>query len=84
MNVISLDIAKQDFEAVVARVLADAEPTIVQMATGESIVMVSLEDFNAWRETAYLLQNPANAAHLRQSISEAQAGNLAARELSDS
>jgi len=84
MNVISLDIAKQDFEAVVARVLADAEPTMVQMATGESVVMVSLEDFNSWRETAYLLQNPANAAHLHKSITEAQTGNLAARELSDS
>jgi antitoxin YefM len=81
MNVISLDDAKQDLEAVVARVLADAEPTIVNTTSGESIVMVSLEDFNAWRETAYLLQNPANAAHLRQSIAEAQSGNITPHEL---
>jgi antitoxin YefM len=81
MNVISLDSAKQDLEAVVAKVLADAEPTIVNTADGESIVIVSLEEFNAWRETAYLLQNPANAAHLRQSIAQAQAGKVAPHEL---
>jgi antitoxin YefM len=81
MNVISLDSAKQDLEAVVAKVLADAEPTIVNTADGESIVIVSLEEFNAWRETAYLLQNPANAAHLRQSIAQSQAGKVAPHEL---
>ena len=81
MNIISIDSAKQDLDAVVARVLADAEPTILNTTSGESIVMVSLDDFNAWRETAYLLQNPANAAHLRQSIAQAQAGNVSPHEL---
>jgi antitoxin YefM len=83
MHTVSLDHAKQEFEAVVARVLADAEPTIVNTPAGESVVVVPLDDFEAWQETAYLLRNPANAEHLRKSISEAEAGNVASRELTD-
>jgi len=83
MHTISLDHAKQQFEAVVARVLADAEPTVVNTPEGESVVVVPLDDYEAWQETAYLLRNPANAAHLRQSIAEADAGNVVARELLD-
>ncbi len=83
MNFISLNSAKQDLDGVIARVLSDAEPTVVGTDSGESVVLVSLDDFNAWRETAYLLQCPANAAHLRQSIAEAEAGELSPRELTE-
>jgi antitoxin YefM len=83
MHTVSLDHAKQQFEAVVARVLADAEPTVVNTPEGGSVVVVPLDDYEAWQETAYLLRNPANAAHMRQSIAEADAGNIVARELLD-
>jgi antitoxin YefM len=83
MHTISLDHAKQQFEAVVARVLADAEPTVVNTPEGESVVVVPLDDYEAWQETAYLLRNPANAAHLRQSIAEAEAGKFQSRTLAD-
>ena len=46
-------------------------------------VLVSEEDWRAIQETLYLLSNPANAAHLRQSIAEAQAGKLEERNLVD-
>ena len=74
METISLDRAKKEFEAVVARVLADAEPTIVSTPAGESVVVLPLDDYEAWQETAYLLRTPANAAHLRKSIEEARGG----------
>jgi antitoxin YefM len=83
MHTVSLDEARQGFEAVVARVLADAEPTIVQTPSGESVAVVPLNDFEAWQETAYLLRTPANAAHLRHSIGEADSGNVSARDLSE-
>jgi antitoxin YefM len=40
-----------------------------------------LDEFNSWKETLYLLSNPANAAHLRRSIAEAKAGKSKKREL---
>jgi len=83
MHAISLDEAKHEFDAVVARVLADAEPTIVSTPAGDSVVVVPLADFEAWQETAYLLRSPANAAHLRHSIAEAEAGNVHAHDLAE-
>ena len=81
MHTISLDHAKQDLDAVVARVLADAEPTVLSTPSGESVVVVSLDDFEAWQETNYLLRTPANAEHLRKSIAEAQTGRVSPRDL---
>jgi antitoxin YefM len=81
MNTISLDHAKHEFEAVVAKVLANAEPTVVSTPGGESVVVVPLGDFEAWQETAYLLRSPANATHLRASIAEAEAGKVQAHDL---
>lgn len=83
MNIVNLDDAKVDFEGFVARVLSEDEPTVVRTATGESVVVVSLAEFDAWRETAYLLRDPANAAHLRKSLAEAEEGKIAPSELSD-
>jgi antitoxin YefM len=83
MNTVSLDEARDGFDAVVARVLADAEPTIVRTPSGESVAVVPLGDFEAWQETAYLLRVPANAAHLRRSIAEAEAGKGQSRELAE-
>ena len=80
MHTVSLDEASQGFDAVVARVLADAEPTIVQTPSGESVAVVPPSDFEAWQETAYLLRTPANAAHLRKSIAEAEGGILSVRD----
>jgi antitoxin YefM len=36
---------------------------------------MALDEFNAWQETFYLLSNPANAAHIFQSIKEIEAGD---------
>jgi antitoxin YefM len=42
--------------------------------TGQQAVVLPLDEYTTWQEIRYLLANPANAAHLRQSIAEAQAG----------
>lgn len=81
MHTVTLDEARKGFEAVVARVLADAEPTIVETPSGESVAVVPLADFESWQETAYLLRTPANVAHLRTSIAQAESGSLHVRDL---
>ena len=71
MNALPLDSVKQNLEGFVARVLADSEPLVVETTSGQQVVMMPMEDFSSWQETAYLLKNPANAAHLRKSLAEA-------------
>lgn len=43
--------------------------------------MLSLEDFQALEETAYLLRNPANARRLLSASSQLAAGKGVVREL---
>jgi antitoxin YefM len=81
MNVVTVDEAKRNLDSLIAKVVSNAEPTIITTDTGQQIVLLPLDEFNAWQETAYLLSNPANAAHLRQSIAEAQLGKIVEREL---
>jgi antitoxin YefM len=81
MNVVTVNEAKRNLDGLIATVFSNAEPTLITTDTGRQIVLLSLDEFNAWQETAYLLSNPANAAHLRQSITEAQSGRITPHEL---
>ncbi|KEI66374.1 hypothetical protein A19Y_1303 [Planktothrix agardhii NIVA-CYA 126/8] len=44
---------------------------------------MSLDEFNSWQETLYLLSNPANAEHLLESIKQAESGKKSVRQLVD-
>jgi antitoxin YefM len=81
MNAVTLQHAPQNLASVIADVVADAEPVIICADSGEQVVCMPLDEFNAWKETLYLLSNPANAEHLRQSIAEAQRGAVEAHDL---
>ncbi len=49
----------------------------------QSVVMLSLSDYKALEETAYLLRSPKNAKRLLESILELESGKGAERELLD-
>lgn len=83
MTSIPIETARQDFDGLVDRVLAGPEPIVVSNSSGGSIVMVPLADFPSWQETAYLLGNPANAAHLRASIEQIKLGRVSERQLDE-
>ena len=83
MNAVTVKEAKLKLEQLLAQILADAEPTIVVTESGEQVVFLPLDEYNSWKETLYLLANPANAAHLRRSIAEAEGGAVEEHELLD-
>ena len=65
----------------IEQVIADAEPTIICGDKGQKVVILSLDEFNSWQETLYLLSNPANSDHLRRSIKEDLSGKAIDRDL---
>ncbi|HWH18400.1 MAG TPA: type II toxin-antitoxin system prevent-host-death family antitoxin [Allosphingosinicella sp.] len=81
MDVISYSDTRANLKEVMDRVVADRAPVIVSRQKAESVVMVSLADWNAMEETMHLLSSPANAARLRQSIEQLDAGGGTEREL---
>jgi antitoxin YefM len=83
MTAMTLNEAKENLERVIKQVIDDDEPAIVCTESGEQVVVLPLDEFNSWKETIYLLSNPANAEHLRKSIQRATAGQILEKELID-
>lgn len=83
MNTVQLTTGGFDISALVSQVIAESKPTVIETPAGESAVIMPLQEFTAWQETAYLLSNSANAAHLRKSIAEASSGHAALHQLDE-
>lgn len=65
------------------RVCEDHAPLIVTRKSSASVVMISLEDYEALEETSYLLRSPKSARRLLESIAELEAGSGAERKLAE-
>ena len=74
MDTISYTTARAHLAATMTRVCQDHEPLIITRSNAPSVVMLSLDDFNALEETAYLLRTPKNATRLLASIAQLEAG----------
>jgi antitoxin YefM len=81
MDAITTRQASQNLDGLIAKVIADIEPTIVCNDDGQKAILMSLDEFNSWQETLYLLSDPANAEHLRRSLEEAQSGKILEKTL---
>jgi len=77
----TLNNAKRNLENLIRQVMNNMEPTIICSDDGEKAVLVSLDEYNSWQETLYLLSTPANAEHLRKSIAQVYEGRVTEREL---
>jgi len=75
MDTISYTSAHSNFTGTMDKACVDRSPIIITRKNGNSVVMISLEDYQAMEETAYLLRSPANARQLLKSIAELEAGN---------
>ncbi|MGJ8514520.1 Antitoxin YefM [Carnimonas sp. R-84981] len=74
MKNISYSEARQNLSAVMYEVAEDNAPILVTRQNGAACVLMSLDEYNALEETAYLLRSPANARHLMDSIEELRNG----------
>jgi antitoxin YefM len=84
MEAITYTEARNRLAETIDRVTANHEPVIITRRGREAVVMLSLEDFNAWQETEYLTRSAANAADLIQAVEEIrERRNLVRRELSE-
>ena len=64
-------------------VVNDREEVVITRAGHEPVVIVSLDDYESLKETAYLLRSPENARRLIASIERLESGGGAQHELAE-
>lgn len=74
MKTMSYSESRKNYASVLDAVVDDREEIVITRAGHEPVVIVSLEDYESLKETAYLLQNPANARRLLSAIERLEAG----------
>jgi len=81
MNAVTYSQARSSLAKTMDKVCDDHSPIIITRKSQRSVVMISLEDYQALEETAYLLRSPKNARRLLESIVELESGGGTEREL---
>lgn len=81
MDVMTYTDARANLKSVMDRAIDDREEVVIARRKGESVVIVSLETWNGIQETLHLLSTAANAAALRRSVAELDAGEGTERNL---
>jgi antitoxin YefM len=83
MDAITYTAARANLARTMDRVCEDHDPIIITRNSEQAVVMLSLEDYSALTETAYLLRSPANARRLLESLAELEQGGGTARQLTE-
>ena len=83
MDTITYTAARGNLAKTMEKVCDDHSPVIITRKKAQPVVMISLEDFQALEETAYLLRSPKNARRLLESIAELELGKGTEKELVD-
>jgi antitoxin YefM len=81
MKVISYTAARESLAATMDEVCEDRNPVVITRKRDQAVVMMSLADYEALQETAYLLRSPKNARRLLESIKELESDGGVVKEL---
>lgn len=81
MRTMSYSESRARYAEVLDAVVDDREEIVITRAGREPVVIVSLEDYQSLKETAYLLRSPENARRLLSAIERLEAGAGAPHEL---
>lgn len=81
MDTLTYSEARSKLANTMDKVCDDHAPIIITRKNSQSVVMMSLDDYQALEETAYLLRSPKNARRLIESIAELKSGGGTSRKL---
>lgn len=81
METITYTTARKKLAQTMERVCDDHVPIIITRQRAEPVIMISLDDFHALEETAYLLRSSKNAERLNRAILEIETGKAQEKQL---
>ena len=83
MDAITYTTARQNLAKTMEKVCEDHSPVIITRKKNDSVVIMSLEDYTALEETAFLLRSPKNTRRLIEAIVQLAEGRGTERELAE-
>ena len=83
MDTVSYSDARAQLAKTMDQICNDRAPVVITRKGARSVVLMSLEDYQALEETAYLLRSPKNARRLLESIAELESGGGETRGLAE-
>lgn len=83
MNTLNYSAFRRDLAKTLDQVNDVHKPVVITRQQGKPAVVMSLEDFQSYEETAYLMSTPKNAENLNRAIAEIDAGETVERGLLD-
>jgi antitoxin YefM len=81
MDVTTYSDARANLKGLMDQVVHDRTHVVITRQKAGSVVMVSLDDWNAMEETLHLLSTSANATRLRDAVKQLDTGEGKEREL---
>jgi len=81
MKAMTYAAARESLAATIHRVCEDHAPVVITRGRNQAVVMMSLDDFESFEETMYLLRSPKNAKRLRAAVEQLRAGRGTERDL---
>jgi len=73
--------ARENLASTINRVCEDHMPVVITKNRDQSVVMLSLAEYESLQETAYLLRSPANAKRLLAAIESLKRGKVLRKKL---
>ena len=83
MESISYTAARKELAKTMDKVCDDHAPVAITRKGEGAVVMISMEDYQALEETAYLLRSPKNTRRLIESIVEIETTGGTEREIAE-
>ena len=81
MKTMTYSESRARYAEVLDQVINDREEIIITRQGHESAVIMALDEYESLMETVYLMQSPANARHLCESIARHRAGEGVVHDL---
>lgn len=81
MRTLSYSESRANYAEVLQSVVDNRDEVVITRAGKESAVILSLDDYNSLRETAYLMRSPKNAKRLFDALERMESGGGTTHEL---
>ncbi|PCI38079.1 MAG: type II toxin-antitoxin system prevent-host-death family antitoxin [Thiotrichales bacterium] len=83
MHTMSYSSFRSDLASALDKVNDDHQPILITRQNGKPAVVISLEDFQSYQETTYLMASPKNATRLNAAITQAETNKTSNHDLLD-